>query len=326
MAHLQDAFGRTLEYLRLSVTDRCNFRCAYCLPGGCARGAGRSPLSGDEIERLVRAFAGLGFWKIRLTGGEPTLRQDIVEVVRRAAAVPGVRRLGVTTNGYRLAAIATPLRDAGLASLNVSLDSLDPERFEEVTGCPRMATVVEGIETAVAAGIPSVKINTVLLRGLDGGELDRFLSWTRRLPVTVRFIELMQTADNEAYFRRHHVPVEEIRRALEARGWTVLGRRPEDGPATNFGHPDHAGKAGLISPYAAGFCATCNRLRVSSTGDLKLCLFGDRDIPLRHLLRSDTQRQELMRLIEASVRSKPASHALLQGRCGSTRTLAVIGG
>lgn len=322
---LQDAFGRTLEYLRLSLTDRCNFRCAYCLPQGCARGAGSEPLSVAEIDRLVRAFAGLGFWKFRLTGGEPTMRQDVVEVIRTIAAVPGVRRVGLTTNGYRLASIAAELRDAGLTSLNVSLDSLDPERFEAVTGSPRMATVVEGIEAAVAAGIPTVKVNAVLLRGLEA-ELDRFLSWTRHLPLTVRFIELMQTVDNEDFFRRHHLPLEDVRRALEARGWTELGRRPDDGPATSFGHPDHAGKAGLIAPYAAGFCATCNRLRVSSTGDLKLCLFGDREIPLRQLLRSGVQRDELMRLVEASVRFKPASHALREGRCGSTRNLAVIGG
>ena len=325
MAHLQDAFGRTLEYLRLSVTDRCNFRCAYCLPNGCARGAGEAPLSQDEIDRLVRALAGLGFWKVRLTGGEPTLRQDLVEVVGRIAAIPGVRRVGVTTNGHRLASIAAPLRDAGLASVNVSLDSLDPARFEAVTGAPRLASVVEGIEAAVAAGIPSVKVNAVLLRGLEG-ELDRFLAWTRRLPLAVRFIELMQTADNDAYFRRQHVPVEELRRALEARGWTAVARSPGDGPAATFVHPEHAGRVGVISPYAAGFCGGCNRLRVSSTGHLRLCLFGDREIPLRHLLRSDAQRGDLARLVEASARSKPASHALSDGRCGSTRNLAVIGG
>jgi cyclic pyranopterin phosphate synthase len=189
-----------------------------------------------------------------------------------------------------------------------------------------MATVVEGIEAAMAAGIPSVNVNAVLLRELDGGELDEFLSWARRLPLTVRFIELMRTADNGAFFRRHHRSIGQIQRELEARGWTALARRPEDGPATIFRHPDHAGRVGLIAPYSAGFCTTCNRLRVSSTGDLKLCLFGDREIPLRPLLRSDTQRYELSALVAASVRFKPASHPLHEGRCGSTRTLAAIGG
>jgi GTP 3',8-cyclase len=326
MPHLKDAFGRTLEYLRLSVTERCNFRCAYCLPQGCARGAGSRPLSGDEIGRLVQAFAMLGFWKVRLTGGEPSLRQDLVDLVRRIVVVPGVRRVGLTTNGHRLASMATELRDAGLSSLNVSLDSLRPERFEALTGSSRMAAVVEGIEAAVAAGIPSVNVNAVLLRGLDGGELDQFLSWTRRLPLTVRFIELMQTADNDAFFRRHHLSIAQIQRELEARGWTAHARRPLEGLATIFRHRDHAGKVGLIAPYSAGFCATCNRLRVSSTGDLKLCLFGDREIPLRPLLRSDTQRYELSALVAASVRFKPASHALHEGRCGSTRTFAAIGG
>jgi GTP 3',8-cyclase len=325
MPSLKDACGRTLEYLRLSVTDRCNFRCAYCLPQGCARDAASQPLTVEEIDRLVRAFAGLGFWKVRLTGGEPTLRRDLVEVIRRIAAVPGVRQVGLTTNGHRLAPIAAELRGAGLTAVNVSLDSLDPARFEEVTGSRRLEAVVEGIEAAVAAGISSVKVNAVLLRGLLG-ELDRFLSWTRRLPLAVRFIELMQTADNEAFFRRHHLPADEIRRELEARGWTALARRPADGPCTSFAHPEHAGRAGLIAPYAAGFCAACNRLRVSSTGNLKLCLFGDREIPLRPLLRSDAQGRELMRLVEASVRSKPAAHALGEGRVGTTRNLAAIGG
>jgi cyclic pyranopterin phosphate synthase len=326
---LRDAFGRDLHYLRLSVTDRCNFSCVYCLPSGCPRDPGSQPLSAVEIDRLVRAFSDLGFWKVRVTGGEPTIRPDICEIVRRIAAAPGIRRIGLTTNGYRLAKIARELRDAGLTSLNVSLDSLDPARFEKVTGFAGLDTAVAGIEEAVAAGIPSVKINAVLLRGMDDREFDDFLSWTKRVPVMVRFIELMQTGENSALFEQHHRPVEEIRQKLLERGWAPLAKEDRaDGPATCYRHPDHVGTAGLIAPYSAGFCESCNRLRVSSAGDLKLCLFGegDRKMSLRPFLGSDDQKDELIRFIESSVQAKPESHSLREGRWGSTTTLASTGG
>lgn len=323
---LQDGSGRHLEYLRLSVTDRCNFKCAYCLPDGCGQQAGELPLSVAEIQRLVRAFADLGVWKVRLTGGEPTVRRDISEIVRTIAAVPGVRRIGLTTNGYRLAGMTTELRDAGLSSLNVSVDSLDSERFERITGSRLLDSIVAGVEAAVAAGIPSVKVNVVLLEGMDEAELDAFLSWTRDRPLTVRFIELMRTRENAGYFRRHHVPADSIRRELEARGWRRLARDANDGPAIVYGHAAHEGKAGLIAPYSPGFCDSCNRVRVSSTGALKLCLFGEREIPLRPYLQSDDRRRELAALIASSVQAKPPSHLLREGSSGAMTTLASIGG
>ncbi len=323
---LEDTFGRKLEYLRLSVTDRCNFRCAYCLPEGCPRGSGAEPLSVAELERLVRAFAELGVWKVRLTGGEPTLRRDLPDIVRAISAVAGVRRVGLTTNGYRLAAIAAELRAAGLASVNVSVDSLDPARFERITGSALLERIVEGVEAAAAAGIASVKVNAVLLRGMEEGELDRFLAWTRDRPLTVRFIELMQTGDNGEFFREHHLPADEVREKLERRGWTRHPRDPNDGPATTYGHPAHEGKAGLIAPYAPGFCDACNRVRVTSTGDLRLCLFGNRGVPLRPHLQDDEQGPELIELIRRAVAHKPASHLLHEGFSGATTTLASIGG
>jgi GTP 3',8-cyclase len=321
----QDGFGRHLEYLRLSVTDRCNFRCAYCLPDGCGQQQGE-PLSVAEIDRLVRAFAELGVWKVRLTGGEPTVRRDIAQIVRVIAAVPGVRRIGLTTNGYRLAGMTAELHEAGLSSLNVSVDSLDPERFKRITGSGQLESIVAGVEAAVATGIPSVKVNVVLLHGMDEAELDAFLSWTRERPLTVRFIELMQTRENAVYFRRHHLPADTIRRELEARGWKRLERDANDGPAIVYGHVAHEGKAGLIAPYSPGFCDSCNRVRVSSTGALKLCLFGEQEIPLRPYLQRDDQRRDLVALIASSVQGKPASHLLREGSSGGTTTLAVIGG
>lgn len=323
---LRDAFGRELRYLRLSVTERCNFRCVYCLPQGCEREPAERPLSLDEIGRLLDAFAGLGFEKVRLTGGEPTLRPDLCELVRRAASTPGIRRVGLTTNGLRLAELAAELRRAGLTSLNVSLDSLDPDRFRQVTGSTGFDRVLAGIEAALSAAIPSVKINAVLLRDMDGGELDRFLAWTRHQPVSVRFIELMETADNRELFRDRRLPAAEVRDRLLSLGWSELRREPSDGPAVSYGHPAHTGRVGLISAYAHGFCDTCNRLRVGSSGELRLCLFGDRTVPLRPLLADDSQRAALMARIASAVAEKPAAHQLDEGRCGSVSSLAVIGG
>jgi GTP 3',8-cyclase len=322
---LRDALGRDLHYLRLSVTDRCNFKCVYCLPNGCPRGSGEEPLSLAEIDHLVRGFAALGFWKVRLTGGEPTLRPDIVEIVRRIARTPGIRRVGLTTNGYRLDSLAGALKDAGLTSLNVSVDSLDPERFREITGTDRLQRVVAGVEEALTAGIPSVKVNAVLLRGMEDAELLRFLSWTEWTPLTVRFIELMQTGDNAVLFGRARLPASEVREKLERLGFRKLPRDAGDGPATNYGRRGHAGRVGLISAYADGFCDSCNRLRVSSVGDLKLCLFGDGKLSLRPLLR-EGRREALMDLVEAAVTRKPARHELGAGRCGPTANLAMTGG
>jgi cyclic pyranopterin phosphate synthase len=322
---LKDGFGRRIEYLRLSVTDRCNFSCVYCLPDGCPRGSS-ALLSAVEIERLARAFAGLGVWKVRLTGGEPTTRQDLVGLVGRIAGIPGIRRVGLTTNGYLLARIAGELKAAGLTSLNVSVDSLDPERFERLTGFPHLDRIIAGVEAALAAGIPSVKVNAVLLKGFPEQELDRFLAWTRDVPLSVRFIELMQTGDNGEFFREHHLPAEEVRRELEARGWATLSREASDGPAAYYGRAGHAGRVGLIAPYSKGFCHACNRVRVSSTGDLRLCLFGGEQIPLRPLLQADDQADELSRLIASSIGAKPESHRLQQGRFGATTNLAITGG
>ena len=324
---LQDGAGRVLRYLRLSITDRCNLRCVYCLPDGCAERAGQAPLTVAEIGRAVAAFADLGFRKVRLTGGEPMLRRDVCDVVRRVAATPGIERVGLTTNGHRLAALAPRLRAAGLTSVNVSLDSLDPDRFRAVTGASDPSRVRQGVEAALAAGIPRVKVNVVLLRGLGEGELRRFLEWTGGTPVTVRFIDLMETGENGALFRTSRVPAAAIRRLLDDGGWRPLPRAADDdGPATVYGHPDHRGRAGIISAYDPGFCDSCNRLRVSSAGALRLCLFGDEEIPLRPMLQRDADREALAARVRASIARKPPSHLLQLGRCGSTPHLAATGG
>jgi len=323
---LVDAFGRCLQYLRLSVTDRCNFRCLYCLPHGVSPATGPQPLSAVELVRLVRGFAELGFTKVRVTGGEPTVRGDVVEIVGRIAAIEGVRDVGMTTNGFRLKAIARDLAGAGLTSLNVSVDSLDPDRFASITGRSLLPQVLDGLEAALAAGIPRIKVNAVLLAGKDTGEIERFMAWVRVAPITVRFIELMDAGVEPTRFARYHVPISRVEQLLEERGWSRLAHGQASGPATDYGKAGHAGRIGVIAPRPKGACARCNRLRVSATGDLRLCLFDDRRVSLRHLLHSDAQRPALEEAIRNAVAMKPAARPVEHRQRGALRGLASIGG
>ncbi|HZZ83162.1 MAG TPA: GTP 3',8-cyclase MoaA [Anaeromyxobacteraceae bacterium] len=327
MLRLQDAFGRRFTYLRLSVTEACGFRCAYCLPDGYRPSPGApAPLTPAEIGRLVAAFAALGVEKVRLTGGEPTARKDLLEVVAAVARTPGVKQVALTTNGQDLARLARPLRQAGLTALNVSVDSLDERRFEEVTGRPLLRQVLAGVDAALAEGFAAVKVNAVLLRGLEAAELDRFVEWTRRTPLAVRFIELMRTGCDRGFFEANHRPVAWVEEALAGRGFAAAPRGHSDGPAIEYRHPEHAGRVGVIAPSAVHFCESCNRLRVSSRGALRLCLFGETDVPLRPLLQRDDQSPELQGLLGELVGEKPRAHRLAEGRAGLAWNLAGIGG
>lgn len=325
--YLTDGHGRRFEYLRLSLTDVCNFRCTYCLPGGYRKQAGAAAeLSVDEIRRLVTAFARLGLWKVRLTGGEPSLRGELLEIACTVAAVPGVRKLAMTTNGYRLAERAADYAAAGISALNVSLDSLDSGKFAAITGHDRLDEVLAGIEAAQDAGIASVKLNSVLMRGINDGELDGFIDFVTRHDVSLRFIEVMRTNDNPDFFARHHLAGAEIARRLEALGWRALPRAAGAGPAVDYAPPSGPGRIGIIAPYARDFCATCNRLRVSARGKLHLCLFGDFGIDLRPLLQLDSQQDELVTRIAALTATKAPAHRLHAGNSGATPHLASIGG
>lgn len=327
MADLRDGFGRRFEYLRLSLTEVCNFRCQYCLPDGyhCDKGDKPEELSPAEIRRLVAGFAALGVWKLRLTGGEPSVRKDFPEILSAVSRIPGIRRVAMTTNGYKLAERVGDWQARGLRALNVSVDSLDPRRFADITGQDRLPEILEGIDQALALGLP-VKVNAVLLKALNDGELARFLAWIKAMPVSLRFIELMQTGDNRAFFREHHVPGSWLEAQLAAAGFAELPREPGAGPAREFAHPDHRGRIGLIAPYSKDFCASCNRLRVGSQGQLRLCLFGDGGYDLRPWLQDDGQGEELQHEILAQLGYKTAGHRLREGYTGSTRHLASIGG
>lgn len=325
MHALADRFGRRFSYLRLSVTDVCNFRCEYCLPNGY-HGNPRGFLGLDEIRRLVTAFTELGTWKVRLTGGEPSVRKDFPEIVRTLNAIPGVRRLAMTTNAYRLARDAETLRKAGMDAINISLDALDAEHFERITGDRRFDLVMRGIEAALGAGFSAVKINAVLLRGLNDDQLAAFVEFVRDRPVSVRFIELMRTGTNADYFEQRHMSGAVVREMLDEKGWTVRDRAPGDGPAVEYRHPDYRGAIGLIAPYAPGFCESCNRLRVTARGGLRLCLFGNGATDLRPLLQHDDQREELKACIVDSLFVKTPGHRLHEGDYGDTPNLAMTGG
>jgi GTP 3',8-cyclase len=322
---ISDRFGRRFHYLRLSVTEVCNFRCQYCLPNG-SRCSPRGFLSVAEIGNLLAAFAELGVWKVRLTGGEPMVRRDFLQIVEAARAIPGIRRLALTTNGYRLAASAVALKAAGLDAVNISLDSLDPEGFRRITGDRRFERVVGSIDACVAAGIDRVKVNTVLLAGLNAEALDDFFAFVHDRPISLRFIELMRTADNPDYFARHHVSGSVVRERLLAGGWQAVPRSPVGGPAVEYAHADHRGRIGLIAPYAEGFCEGCNRLRVGARGGLRLCLFGRGSHDLRRWLQSAHDREGLKQQILSALAGKPRAHALHRADSGDMQQLATIGG
>lgn len=323
---LSDPFGRRFPYLRLSLTEVCNFRCSYCLPEGYQKCGNQNALSAKEILHLVRGFARLGVWKIRLTGGEPTLRADFLDIAAQIAGTKGIRKLALTTNGYKLPERAQSYKDAGIKAINISIDSLDPERFAAVTGHDRLPEVLAGVEACLKSGFSDIKINTVLLNGINDDELNRFVEFVKNRPVSLRFIELMQTRDNAGYFKAHHLNGSHVSDFLSDRGWSLTERAEGAGPAFEYRHPDVKGKIGIISPYAKDFCKNCNRLRVSSTGDLHLCLFGAGGYSLRNLLQREDQGEELCETIQSLMGFKPEAHDLHGGNSGVTRHLASIGG
>mgnify|MGYP001612356923 FL=1 len=323
---LSDAIGRRFEYLRLSLTEVCNFRCTYCLPDGYKKPCQRpAELTVEEIRRAVTAFAQLGLWKVRLTGGEPTLRRDFENVARAVSSVPGIRRVAMTTNGYRLAERAPAWRECGVSAINISVDSLDPARFAAITGHDRLGEVLRGVEAARDAGFDSIKLNAVLMRGVNDDELAAMVEFVTTRDLSLRFIEVMLTNDNAAFFDRHHVAGQSVIDRLEVAGWQRLSRAAGAGPAMELGHPHAKGRIGIIAPYSRDFCASCNRLRMAADGKLHLCLFGDGGIDLRPLLAADDPAPLVAR-IRALVGTKAPAHRLHAGNSGATPHLASIGG
>lgn len=314
---MTDGCGRTIDYLRLSVTDRCNYRCRYCMPeeGVCKR-EHRDMLTLEELAEVAAACVRCGVKKIRLTGGEPLVRRGIVELCRLLRAIPGLEELCLTTNGSMLPDLALPLREAGVDRLNISLDTLRPERFAQMTRLGQLSDVLSGIRAAEAAGFHDLKFDTVLIGGFNDDEIADFANLTLDRPWEIRFIELMPMG-----------PCADWDRSCFLSADAVLSRLPEleplesQGVARRYRLPGAAGAIGLISPVSHDFCAQCRRIRVTADGKLKGCLHSREELPLRGL-----HSAELEAAIRRGIEQKPQRHHLAERKSDTPRNMNQIGG
>ncbi len=325
---VNDRFGRAVHYLRISLTDHCNLRCVYCMPENQTFLPRQELMQDDEIIRLVGVFAGLGFDKIRLTGGEPTVRAGVVELVRSIAATPGIGSISMTTNGVLLSKLAGPLAQAGLQRVNVSLDTLDPERFHRITRWGSLDDVWQGIEAAEAAGMSPMKLNAVVVRDYNEGDVPALAALTREKAWQVRFIEMMPFAGVTDLQRSQVVSHAEIRQRIEA----ALGPLEAvndgrlDGEARLYRVPGAPGAIGLIASVTQPFCATCNRVRLTADGRLRLCLLRENEVDLLTPLRTGASDEALAKRISDSIWVKPWGHGLAQNVIPMNRVMNEIGG
>jgi cyclic pyranopterin phosphate synthase len=327
MTGLSDSFQRPINYLRISVTDRCNLRCVYCMPPeGIALMSHYDILSYEEIYTLVKAAAELGINKVRLTGGEPLVRAGLPELVKMLADIDTIDDISLTTNGILLAQYAADLKDAGLHRVNVSLDTLKPERFRQITRYGNLTDTLKGIEAAGEVGLTPVKINMVVMAGVNDDELTDFALKTVNDGWHVRFIEHMPVNGDDAK-AIDLVSVNDMRKRIESLGklepWQIdVG----NGPARYFRLPGAKGTIGFISPVTEHFCFQCNRLRLTADGKLRLCLLNEDEIDLKEPLRSGASIQELKTLIENATARKPKGHRLADGSRHKGRPFSQVGG
>ena len=323
-----DRFGRQIHYLRISLTDHCNLRCVYCMPEDIVFQPNAELMQDDEILTLVRLFTRLGFDKFRLTGGEPTIRAHVVELVRQIAQTPGVNKLTMTTNGVLLAKLAIPLKEAGLQRVNVSLDTLDPERFRTLTRWGTMEDVWQGIQAAEAAGLTPVKINAVVVRGYNEGDLPELAELTLKHPYQMRFIEMMPFGETNSFQTSQMVTTAEMQATIEsASGRLELVNGGElDGEARLFRLPGAVGDLGFISSVTNPFCAACTRARLTADGRLRLCLLREGEVDLLTPLRAGASQAELRQLIVDGIWQKPWGHGLAEGVIPLNRVMSEIGG
>ena len=330
MSLLKDSFGRKFPYIRLSITDVCNFKCGYCLPNGYQvdKSDNRKFLHLEEIRRLAKVFSKLGVCKIRLTGGEPTVRKDFFDIIKVLKNEAGIKKVVITTNGYHLDEKAKMLVDSGLNGINISIDSLNRNTFKNVTGHDRLPEILKGIKILQDLNFDNIKINAVLLNNINASEKD-FNSWAEFIKINnvdFRYIELMQTGDNLDYFNQYHVSTNKFTNYLNNNNWVIQTFGKDAGPAKNYINPEFKGKFGVIAPYSKDFCKSCNRLRITAKGDLRLCLFGNTGINIRHLMQRDNQTEELKDLILKQLNYKKESHYLEIGETGLTKNLSTTGG
>lgn len=323
-----DPFGRAIRYVRISVTDRCNLRCSYCMPDGYLGGES-DILTYEEIENVAQALVGLGVKKFRLTGGEPLVRKGLPALVARLSQLPGVEDLALSTNAVLLRQHAVALREAGLKRVNVSLDTLDPLTFKKISVNASLEQVFDGIAAAEEAGLLPIKLNMVVMKGVNDMEIESMARLTFTKPWTIRFIEVMPMRQNPGAQLGQYVPTSAIRARLETIApWTPVDTGPLAGPAAEFRYDGAVGSVGFITPLSHTFCGSCNRVRLTTSGKLRLCLFGESGCDLRGPLRAGATVPELQDLIIAALKMKPESHHLAPGYSGPEApiTMSSIGG
>jgi len=324
-----DRYGRTINYLRISLTDRCNLRCVYCMPENITFRPRAELLQNEELLRLIPLFAELlGFQKFRLTGGEPTLRENLVEIVGAIAQLPTVRDISLTTNGLLLPQLAVPLAAAGLQRVNISIDTLDPDKFKTLTRWGKVSEVWDGINAAAAAGL-ALKLNAVVVRGFndqqDAIDLARL---TLDFPWQIRFIEMMPFGDVAEFQQANTVSEAELLHTIGSTLGTptLLNQGQLDGEARLYRLPQAIGTLGFISPVSQPFCAACNRARLTADGRLRLCLLRDHELDVLTPLRAGATDAELKQLIEAAIWLKPWGHGLAEEEVPLNRVMSEIGG
>jgi GTP 3',8-cyclase len=326
---LVDGFSRTITYLRISVTDKCNLRCVYCMPEGGLPWLRREEiLSYEEIAAIVRAAASVGVRTIRLTGGEPLVRRNLSRLVAAIASIPGIEDVALSTNGLLLESQLGELVAAGLRRVNLSLDTLRPDRFETIARRPGLAAVLRAIDAAIDAGLTPLKVNCVVMRGKNDDELIDFARLTRDRPIYVRFIEMMPVIENVELQRDSYVSADEILQRISAAGeLRPIAGPTGNGPARYFAYSGAAGAVGVISPLSHDYCERCNRVRLTADGRLRLCLFGDYALDLRSPLRNGAATAEIANLLRSAMLIKPARHHLRLGETASRmRAFSEIGG
>jgi GTP 3',8-cyclase len=324
----RDSYGRAMTYLRISLTDRCNFRCVYCMPAiGMKFQPREEHLTDEELIRLVGLFAGLGVTKLRLTGGEPTVRPKLPELIRRMRAFDGIEEVSMTTNALLLSRMAADLKDAGLGRVNISIDTLDPDKFKLMTRGGRLDLVWAGIEAAHDVGLAPIKLNTVVMRGQNDHEVCDLARLTIDRPWSMRFLEIMPLEGVGDVHDQGLVTSEETQAKLEEHFGAMepIETDPSD-PARLWKIPGAQGTIGFISPVSAPFCAACNRVRLTADGKLRLCLLRPDEADLRDLVREGADDETILRAMRSAIWRKPWGHGLAEGERETVRGMSQIGG
>ena len=325
--HLTDRFGRNIRYLRISVTDRCDLRCQYCLPKGfCDFSEPETWLSPEEIERVVTCFAQMGVTHLRLTGGEPLVRGNIVDLAARLAAIPDIEDLSLSTNAVRLAELAEPLYRAGVRRINVSLDSLNPETYKTITGGGILQKVLDGLEAAKVAGFAPIKLNTVVMRGVNDEEIEDIFEFAADRGYALRLIETMPVGATGQGALNRYVDLESVRSRLASRYELIPDIMPGAGPARYYRVAGSSAHIGFITPMSQHFCETCNRVRLSVEGDLFACLGDEHSYPLRSLLRDGCSDDTLTQHLQKAIDLKPERHEFSERPAQVIRFMSMTGG